>query len=528
MASMRTKILAVCAALVAVTVVVLAVLALTGGDDEDHPASDATSPPAATTKGPKRIGPAPRTVPAVRDWQATRGPGWKPAEDSRVVADPDGPLADEARLLARELDLDYSEGPAEVSDVELRHTPDADIPREGYILSSKGGQVRITGSSDAGVFYGTRTLLQSVRDRGGMADGVVRDQPDRKQRGFMLDIARKYYSVEWIKDRIREMGDLKLNQLQLHLSDDQAFRVESDSHPEVVSDPHLSKKQVREIVRLAKSRHITVIPEIDSPGHLGAVLEAHPDLRLRDRSGQPVPGAVDIADPKAARIIDELLNEYADLFPGEYWHLGGDEYAALTFEDPETEFPGLARAARERHGADAGVQDLATSWLNDRAEVVREHGRTPQVWNDGMHADGTVRPSEPRQVTYWTGKEIGAREPEEYLDRGWDLINMNDEYLYYVLGEPNEFTYPTGRRIYEEWTPAVLRGTDPVPAGKAGPERVLGGRFAVWGDLPEAQTQEQVAEGIRLPLSATAQKLWDPRKPELSWSEFSALAGRVD
>ncbi|MGH3313764.1 MAG: beta-N-acetylhexosaminidase [Streptomyces sp.] len=493
-----------------------------GGGDGGTP-----SPAVPTPTGPARTGPAPAAVPSVRDWRPVRGPGWKPSKYTRVVADPGGPLADEAKLLAGELKVPFSKGPARTADVELTRDPKAGTGREGYVLTSEKGKVKITGSSGAGVFYGTRTLLQSVRDRGAVADGVVRDRPDRPQRGLSLDIARKHFSAGWIEDRIREMGDLKLNQLQLHLSDDQAFRIESSSHPEVVSDPHLTKAEIRGILKLAASRHITVIPEIDSPGHLGAVLKAHPDLQLKEASGTPTEGAIDIANPKAAKIIDDLLREYADLFPGKYGHLGGDEYLALTKEDPSASYPGLAARAREEHGNDADVRDLAAGWLNDRAAVLRKEGKIPQVWNDGIHPDGAVRPRRDREVTYWTGREAGARNPVTYLKEGWKLINMNDEFLYYVLGQPNNFTYPTGQRIYEEWTPAVLRGTRPVPKSLSGPEHILGGRFAVWCDLAQTQTTEQVAAGIRMPLRATAQKLWDPSRPKLSWAAFKQLSARV-
>lgn len=104
-------------------------------------------------------------------------------------------------------------------------------------------------------------------------------------------------------------------------------------------------------------------------------------------------------------------------------------------------------------------------------------------------------------------------------------MNLNDEYLYYVLGEPNDFKYPTGRRIYEEWSPLVLRGTTAVP--KSFDSQILGGRFAVWADLAGSQTQAQVAEGIRLPLAAVSQKLWDSRPPALGWPQFKALADRL-
>ncbi|HZG06340.1 MAG TPA: family 20 glycosylhydrolase [Streptomyces sp.] len=518
----------------AATAAAVTLVVLPGGAPErEAPAGGARSAarvPAVTLPA------APDTIPAVRQWVPEPGLGWQPGPGTRVVADPGGALADEARLLARELDAGRSAGPAGPGDVELVLDPDAPggeiRGREGYVLTARTGRVTITGRTDTGVFHGTRTLLQALRDGGRMPRGTVRDWPDRPQRGLMIDIARKHFDADWIEDRIREMADLKLNQLQLHLSDDQAFRVESTSHPEIVSDPYLTKEELRRIVELANSRHIAVIPEIDSPGHLGAVLDAHPELQLRDADGDPVPGAVDISDPRAARLVDDLLREYAPIFrdqpgPGPYWHLGGDEYRALMASDPEAAHPDLAAAARREHGPRAGIRDLAAAWLNDRAATVRRQGFVPQVWNDGQHRGGTVRPSRPRQVAYWTGREIGARPPHEYLREGWEVINLNDEYLYYVLGEPNRFTYPTGRRIYEEWTPAVLRGTTPVPAGSAGPDRVVGGRFAVWCDLAGAQTAEQVARGIRMPLRAVAQKLWNPARPALDWPAFRRLADRV-
>ncbi|MFI9648546.1 glycoside hydrolase family 20 protein [Streptomyces sp. NPDC052040] len=466
---------------------------------------------------------APGTIPAVREFTAARGPGWRPASGSRVVVDDDS-LADEGKLLAGELKMAYAgRTGARAGDVELAISGSGD--QESYVLTVQNGQVKITGPAEAGVFYGTRTLKQEVHGGGAAPEGVVRDSPAKPRRGLMLDIARKFYSVGWIEDRIRELGDLKYNEIGLHFSDDQAFRIESSSHPEIVSPQHLSKADVKAIVDLATSRHITVVPEIDSPGHLGAVIAAHPDLQLRNASGTAVRGAVDISKPAAAKIVDDLLNEYAGVFPGNQWHLGGDEYQALMVKNPAASFPQLAAAARAKYGPRAGVADLATGWLNDRANVVRSHNRTMRAWNDGFYPTSVVQPAKDLQVAYWTGKEIGARQPTDYLGSGRKLINYNDEFLYYVLGQPQTFVYPTGQRIYEQWTPRVVRGTKPVPAQYDG--QILGGVFAVWGDHPNAQTQDQVAAGIRMPLRATSQKLWDSRTPSLSWAQFQQLAGRV-
>ncbi|MFE9704953.1 glycoside hydrolase family 20 protein [Streptomyces sp. NPDC005930] len=501
-----------------------------GDDGGGGPQGPATRSDEAAAPSPSRSYPLskePRTIPAVREHTAARGPGWQPADGRRVVV-ADAGLADEGKQIAGDLGMAYAgeKGDERAGDLLLDVKADKGANPESYTMTVRDGRVTVTGPSEAGVYYGTRTLKQAADGGGTVPEGVVRDEPAKPKRGFSLDIARKHYDADWIKDRIRELGDLKFNELGLHFSDDQAFRIESDSHPEIVSDEHLSKAEMKEIIDLASSRHITVVPEIDSPGHLGAVIAAHPGLQLRNAQGTPTRGAIDISEPEAAKIVDDLLNEYADLFPGSQFHLGADEYQALVVPDPEASYPTLAAAARKAYGSDGTVADLTTGWLNGRAKTVMAHHRTPRAWNDGFFKDTSVEPIEDIKVAYWTGKEIGARPPTEYLSAGRQVLNYNDEFLYYVLGQPQTFVYPTGERIYEQWTPRVLRGTTAVDAEYD--DQILGGSFAVWGDFPNAQTQAQVAEGIRLPLAATVQKLWDAGKPELSWADFKALADRLD
>ncbi|WP_405517358.1 family 20 glycosylhydrolase [Streptomyces canus] len=497
-----------------------------GGRAEGSPAPSRAPSPAPSPTRSYPLSTTPRTIPAVRAHTPARGPGWRPARGLRVVVN-DAGLADEGRLLAGELGLTYAGQKDDIraGDVRLTVNGGKGANPESYRMTVRGGRVAISGPDDAGVFYGTRTLKQAVHGGGTAPEGVVRDEPAKPVRGFLLDIARKNFTAGWIEDRVRELGDLKFNRLQLHFSDDQAFRIESASHPEIVSAQHLTKAQVKRIVALAAQRHITVVPEIDSPGHLGAVIDAHPELQLRSAAGNVARGAVDISNPASAKIVDDLLNEYAGLFPGADWHLGGDEYRALMVSDPEATYPQLATAARKAYGAGATVEDLTTGWLNDRAATVRAHRRAPIAWNDGFFRGTSVRAADDIRVGYWTGKEIGARQPVEYLSAGRKVVNYNDEFLYYVLGQPNQFYYPTGQRIFEEWTPRVLRGTTAVPSKYD--SQILGGYFAVWCDFPNAQTQDQVAAGIRMPLRATTQKLWDPGKPALTWTRFKALADRL-
>nr|WP_225836248.1 glycoside hydrolase family 20 protein [Streptomyces sp. NK08204] len=507
-----------------------------GGNPEKglHPASSGRASGTGATghsPGPKAtptrsypLSRAPRTIPAVHSHTPARGPGWQPRRGERVVVS-DLALADEGRLTAGELGLTYAGKKDDVRAGDVRLALGGGGNPESYSMTVRGGRVDISGPGDAGVFYGTRTLKQEVHGGGAAPEGVVRDEPAKAVRGFNLDIARKPYTETWIEDRIRELGDLKFNELGLHFSDDQAFRIESSSHPEIVAPDHLSKAQVKRIVDLAAARHITVVPEIDSPGHLGAVLAAHPELQLRNAKGVATRGAIDISKPASAQLVDDLLNEYAGLFTGGQWHLGGDEYQALAVPNPQASYPQLAAAARKAYGPGGTVADLATGWLNDRAGTARVHSRTLRAWNDGFFRGTSVQPAKDLQAAYWTGKERGARLPAEYLGEGRKVVNYNDEFLYYVLGQPQTFVYPTGQRIYEQWNPRVLRGTVAVPARYDG--QILGGFFAVWSDRPDAQTQDQVAAGIRMPLRATVQKLWDPGAPPLSWADFRRLADRL-
>ncbi len=357
-----------------------------------------------------------------------------------VARDDTAALSDEGRMLAGELGIAYGESAAPRSgDVEL--SVEGTGKPESYTLAVKDGRVRIAGPDEAGVFYGTRTLKQAVRASGSAPEGTVRDAPAKPQRGLNLDIARKHFTPEWIKARMREMADLKLNQLGLHLSDDQAFRIQSDSHPEIVSTPHLTKAQVRDITRSppgCTSRWSRRSTRPDTSR--GAACPPRPAVARRERQGRQ--GGGGHIEPRLGQADRRPAARVPAALPRRGLAPGADEYQALVVRDPQASFPQLARAAQQRYGPSARVQDLATGWLNDRADVVRPSGKALKAWNDGFFAGGVTSAAKDIQVEYWTGKEIGARPPLEYLREGRKLVNLNDEYLYYVLGEPNQFTYP--------------------------------------------------------------------------------------
>ena len=133
-------------------------------------------------------------------------------------------------------------------DIELPlGSSDRGLGSEGYRLEV-GAVLRIEARTAAGAFYGTRSVLQLLRREQHHSGRPARDWPRYPERGLMIDNGRRYFGPRWLRRAIRELAYLKLNQLHLHFSDDQGFRIESSSHPEIVSDPHLTKRQVRGIV----------------------------------------------------------------------------------------------------------------------------------------------------------------------------------------------------------------------------------------------------------------------------------------
>ena len=272
----------------------------------------------------------PPTIPALREWHGGYG-AFALRPSSRVVG-----TSAEAALLGSELRRPVVAGAtAGPGDIELvLGSTDRRLGREGYRLDV-GDSVRIEARTAAGAFYGTRSVLQLLRRGSKIPAGQARDWPRYPERGLMIDNGRRYFSPAWIKRRIEQLAYLKLNQLHLHFSDNEGFRIESESHPEIVSGRHLTKRQVRGIVEFARRRHVRVIPELDMPGHLRAALARHPELRLPGSTD-----ALDISLPAARRFCRDLILEYLDLFGGRYWHAGADEYQGLRAQPTSTSSTG--------------------------------------------------------------------------------------------------------------------------------------------------------------------------------------------
>src|SRR5215211_163855 len=481
--------------------------------------------------------PKPVTIPALREWEGARGafslgprprivvePGHRADLRSEAVA-----LADDLAHITRRRPTPANGGPLHTGDIQLRLVPgDDSLGREGYELTI-GDSVRVRAGTGAGVFYGGRTLLQLLRQGSEVPAGRARDWPGYPERGLMLGNG-DYLLPGFLDQQIRELAYLKLNHLHLHFAD-YRWQVESQRHPEVASDERvcLTREEVRRLVALARRHHITVVPEIDMPGHMGAALAAHPELQLEDAYGKRAPDKLDITIPAALRFARELIEDMLRLFPGPYWHAGGDEFM------PNREYgryPKLEAHARARYGAGATAADAFNGFINWVDGVVRDHGRTLRVWNDQLGDGRAVALSPDVIVEAWTATSPGGRgpnppAPQQLLNEGHRVLNASWFPTYVVQPRPGRAVVDIGEG-YETWHVSQFHGESSRPL--ATPQTIssndlgiLGSKLHVWWDTGPSEILPLLHPRLQL----IAQKTWDSTPLVSGYEEFRQLGAKV-
>jgi hexosaminidase len=457
-----------------------------------------------------------QSIPALRDWTAGTG-SYTFGATSRIVVDPAyaAQLSDDAATFAVDLrdligrTVSVVQGAAAAGDIRL--TLAGSNPTEGYTMTV-GSSVTIQGSQDRGVFYGTRTMLQLLKQSNVIPAGTATDSPTKPERGLMVDVGRKYFTVGWLRQHIKELAYLKMNVFHLHLSDTFGSRVESTTHPETVSAQHYTKQEIRDLVALAAQYHVTIVPEFDMPGHMNAILANHPELQLDDTAGNRNPYYLDLSEPGAYTLVRDLITEYLPLFPGPYWHMGADEYVGNY-----AAYPQLLTYARANYGAGATAKDTYYGFINWTNNLVRASGKTLRIWNDGINnGDGTIAPASNIHVEFWFNYGIN---PTQLLGRGHTISNQSWDPTYYVLGGAK----PNQTWAYETWHPDLFQGNNTITQ----PARNLGTNVHVWCDNPTAETEDQVAAGIRNILRIVGQHTWGSPRPVATFAGFLPIIDTV-
>ncbi|MFI8081638.1 family 20 glycosylhydrolase [Kitasatospora sp. NPDC086009] len=479
----------------------------------------ATTPPQAVAAGT-----APQTIPALQQWSAGSGPSYTLGTGSRIVIDSAyaSQLSDESAVFAEDIAAltgitvartTGSAASVATGDIFLTlGSADTGLGSEGYSLTV-GPSVRIQAATDGGAFYGTRSVLQLLKLSPTIPAGTARDWAAYPERGLMVDTGRKFFPIPWLRNQIRDMAYTKLNTLHLHLNDTFGFRLESSTHPEIVSADHYSKQEITDLVAFAAKYHVTVLPELDMPGHMDAVLAAHPELKLRAANGSTPDGSnIDLSNPASYVLMKDLITEFMPLFPHGTWHLGADEYGV-----DYGSYPQLLAYARQQYGANAKAKDVYYGFVRWADGIVRAGGRTARMWNDGITGgDGTIPVNADITVDYWY--DLGMT-PQQLLNTGHRIVNSSWTPTYYVLGgaKPNT-TY-----MYEQWNPGIFQNGGTIDDRS----RNSGSLLHVWCDRPDAETTTQIAAGIRNPLRALAQQTWGSPKPAASYTGFQQVIAAV-
>jgi hexosaminidase len=400
--------------------------------------------------------------------------------------------------------------------------------REAYRLVV-ARHVQIHARSATGAYWATRTLLQwHDRNQGRLPHGHGRDWPDFPERALMVDIGRKHFSLPWLRARIREMSDMKMNLLHLHFTEDLGWRFESTASPQVHSDRFISQRDVRSLVEYAAGRHVAVMPEIDLPGHFLEGLRNYPSLQLTDALGRPNPGKLDYTLPAAKKFVLDRFREYLPLFPDRDWHLGGDEF--LNPVEAAT-YPQLGAYARSRAGLTASNQDGAVAFLNDLNDFLRARGKRCRMWNDGLAGIRNVEIARNVSIDWWAdisplGDATDPVLPGDLVAQGYRVNNCSwyPTYLAYRLAKSPT---PGLQPFYEDWTPARFRGpgyaSDEIapPYYEVAPHAVSGAKMHVWLDEPQGVTGKQVAGDLAPRLAIMAERTWNQRSRLASYDAFA-------
>jgi len=442
----------------------------------------------------------PSTIPALREW--TDGAGsWTFTSATRVVAGTDWSLATTAALLARELSalsgwaIPVVQSGTRAGDITLAvDSSDTALDREGYRLAITD-RAAIQGRP-AGVLNGTRTVLQLLKAGHTVAGGTARDWPDYRERSLMVDVGRKYFTMDWLRNLIAQLSYVKLNVLRLHLSEYEDCRLVSTRHPEMNRTPYeYSRAQIDSLQDLAAAYGVMIIPELEMPGHCCPM---NPAVSFGSGCG------LDLSKDTTYGFVADVLDEFVPWFRAPYWHSGCDEYGSINA-------PGMLEYAQAHYGPTANNRDTYLGFINYVDSLVKSKGKTLRIWADGAWGGSAVTVNPDIVYEVWNCCELLA---DTAISQGHYVFNSSAE-IYYILGGSK----PTGSRLYDF---SVLRSfCYGVPTSRA--SKVLGAQFCIWCDDANAETEAQIAAGTHDLLRAFAQALWGSPKLTTDYAQFSSI-----
>ena len=436
----------------------------------------------------------------------------------------------------------------------LLSAPDNAIGNEGYKLSITPGSVKISANKPAGLFYGMQTLLQSfpkeIESKTRVA-GVswtapcseITDQPRFGWRGLMFDVSRHFFTKAEVKQFIDDMVKYKFNLLHWHLTDDEGWRVEIKSLPKLTevgawrvkregkwantgnpfpNEPNsyggfYTQDDIKEVIQYAKERFVTILPEVDVPGHSLAARASYPELSCTPgpynvSSGAPFmnwfkgghEGIIDNtlcpANEKVYEFLDKVFTEIAQLFPFEYIHMGGDE-TAKNFWAKSEQIKDLMKRENLKD-----LNEVQSYFVKRVEKIVTAKGKKLIGWDEIL--EGGLAPS--ASVMSWRGMKGGIAA----AGMGHQVVMSPTDFVYldYYQGEQSvEPPVYAGLRLNKTYQ------FEPVPEG-VDPKLILGGQANLWTE--QIQRFRTVQYMLWPRALAVAESVWSPKEKK-NWNDFT-------
>ncbi len=479
----------------------------------------------------------PKVIPELLQWQG--GKGSYTLGDS--LSCPEGSAAgrelaaDVKALFGKKLKL-TQEGKASIC--LHRASSCSGMDEEEYRLDIRPDAVHIYARTDRGLYWGTRSLLQILRQGEGTAPcGTAVDMPRYKVRSFMYDVGRLPIPISDLRDIIRTLSWYKMNELQLHLNDNyifhekyvdagedpfkrsySGFRLESevkgkDGTPLTAQDVFYTKKEFRELVDYAERHGVTIVPEFDTPGHALSFTRVRPDLIYQGPMSKPKRRCemLDASNPEALKFATSVWDEF----------LGRGKTLKANRKAVFAHCPVVHVGSDEFYGDKEDYRAYADGILRH----VLSRGYTPRIWGS-LHAKKGTTPviAEGVQMNLWSGQWAKAWES---IQQGYDIINTDDSKLYIVPFAKYYRMDKNHKWLYNNWQVNHIHGQK-VPSGHP---RLLGAMFAIWQDmcdqLHNGYMTYDIWPAITGSIDVLSQRMWGQPQPPRSFEEHRELVKKI-
>ena len=422
--------------------------------------------------------------------------------------------------------------------------------KEGYVLTTTPEGISINGQTENGVFYGIQTLRKSIPAEAKEATilipaGEIKDEPRFSYRGMHLDVGRHFFPKEFMKKYIDLLALHNMNTFHWHLTDDQGWRIEIKKYPKLTeigsqrsrtvigrntqeydNTPYggfFTQEEAKEIVKYAQERYITVIPEVDLPGHMLAALAAYPEMGCTGGPYEVCPrwgifeDVLCIGNDQTMQFLEDVMNEIIEIFPSKYVHIGGDEAPRTRWEKcPKCQ----ARIKTEGLKADKNhtAEDRLQSYCMTRIEeFLNSKGRQIIGWDEIL--EGDVAPN--ATVMSWRGMEGGIKAAQ----LGHDVIMTPTSFCYfdyYQTADTKDEPLGIGGYVPIE----KVYSLEPVPAvlTEEQSKHILGAQANLWTEY--IHSSEHVEYMVLPRMAALAEVQWtQPEKKD--FKDFTKRLARL-